>query len=367
VRDSVAPDTTFGLGLRLSNKAAKALSSVEKLQEFKDFLSENNLYVFTVNGFPYGRFHGTEVKENVYKPDWRTPERRDYTRTLADILSALLPENVEGSISTVPCSYKPWISTEDDVERMVRMLMDCVLHLVEIRERTGRLISIGLEPEPDCYIETTDEIIDFFNGPLKENGVRYLAEKTGCSHDDTFGMIRRHLGVCFDTCHAAVQFEKPVESLSRLRENGIRISKVQISSALRTVTAPPALEALEAFLDPVYLHQVRVLKPDGAKLSYPDLAEAIEREGGNEVDLEMRVHFHVPLFFTSAGEIESTSSLLSSEFWESLKGGAAAHLEIETYTFDVLPENLRSASVAGSIAGEYAWVLERLRGYREGS
>jgi hypothetical protein len=113
VRDSVAPDKAFGLGLRLSNKAAKALSVVGKLQEFKNFLAENNLYVFTINGFPYGRFHGTKVKENVYKPDWRTSERRDYTIALADILSALLPENVEGSISTVPCTYKSWISTED--------------------------------------------------------------------------------------------------------------------------------------------------------------------------------------------------------------------------------------------------------------
>jgi hypothetical protein len=202
---------------------------------------------------------------------------------------------------------------------------------------------------------------------LKEDGARYLSEKTGCSRDQARDMLKRHLGICFDTCHAAVQFEKPVESLSRLRENGIRISKVQISSALRTGTNPSALKALEAFLDPVYLHQTRVLRPDRELLNYPDLAEAIEKEGGNPVDSEMRVHFHVPLFFTSAGEIESTSNLLSSEFWESLKGGATAHLEIETYTFDVLPEELRNIPVAMSIAGEYAWVLERLRDYREGS
>ena len=179
VRDRVAPDGPFGLGMRLGAAAAEELSDPLALADFQQFLASENLYVFTINGFPYGQFHDTAVKDSVYAPDWRTPERRDYTLAMADILSKLLPDGVSGSISTVPGSYKPWITSDDDVSDMVAMLCDVAAHLAAIKTDQNREIILALEPEPDCYVETTGEVIEFFNGPLREFGVPYLAAEHG--------------------------------------------------------------------------------------------------------------------------------------------------------------------------------------------
>ncbi|MGB2823910.1 MAG: metabolite traffic protein EboE, partial [Phycisphaerae bacterium] len=232
VRRAVAPARSFGLGLRLSNEAAVELSDPGTLADFREFLAANDLYVFTINGFPHGRFHGTGVKEDVYRPDWRTPERRDYTIRLTDILAALLPEGVTGSISTVPGSYRSWIRTPDDVKQMCRMLAEAALHAAATLDETGRDICIALEPEPDCFIESTDEAVAFFAETLPA-AAGGLADRLGVPPDHVARALSRHLGVCFDTAHAAVQFEEPAESLGRIASAGVRVGKVQLSAALR--------------------------------------------------------------------------------------------------------------------------------------
>ena len=357
VRDRVRPLGPFGLGLRLSAKAADELSQPATLDAFLAFLAAENLYVFTINGFPYGQFHDTAVKESVYAPDWRTPERRDYTIQMAEVLAQLLPEGVSGSISTVPCSYKPWIAGDDDVRRMVTMLCDTAACLKRLRDDTGRDICVALEPEPDCYVERTDEVIEFFNGPLESIGVDYLAAR-GLSADGAHQAIRRHLGVCFDTSHLAVEFEDLTASLAKLARAGVRIGKVHLSAALEAPATPAAAEQLRPFVDPVYLHQVKARSADGEITSSPDLPAALETSGA--ADETRRVHFHVPLFFDGAGELTSTNKLLTGEFATALRAGATDHLEIETYTFNVLPASLREGGLTASIAREYDWVRRRV-------
>ena len=275
VRDMMAPDQAFGLGMRLGIEALDELAQPDTLAAFKKFLAAENLYVFTMNGFPYGTFHGTRVKENVYAPDWRTQERARYTCRLADVLSELLPDGESGSISTVPGSYKKWIRNDSDVEDMVRRLVECVSYLVELERRTNREIHLGLEPEPDCYIETTEEAVCFFTGELLPRGVPRLAELLGCAEPEAERLLRRHLGVCLDTCHVAVQFEDLVEAVDQLAAAGIRLSKVQLSAAMETETLPNELAQLGLFREPVYLHQTRALDKDGAVLRWPDLDEAL--------------------------------------------------------------------------------------------
>lgn len=362
VRARVAPDRPFGLGLRLAAVAAETLQHPESLARFRQLLTDNGLYVFTINGFPYGAFHGQRVKAEVYRPDWTTPERRDHTVRLAHILAALLPEGEDGSISTVPLTYKPWLASEDGLMRAVRNLVDCVAELHALHNRTGREIHIGLEPEPDCALETTGDVITFFEGPLARHGLPRLADRLGCTHPAAETILRRHLGVCFDTCHLALQFEALSASLSRLVRHGIRISKVQLSAALETHPSPAARARLEAFCDPVYLHQVKALDAAGQSLSsYADLPDALAattREPSS--DTLWRIHFHVPLYFEGDGELRSTSRALDPEFWAQLPRWPLAHLEIETYTFHVLPAAMQTGGVAGSIAREFDWTLARL-------
>jgi hypothetical protein len=167
--------------------------------------------------------------------------------------------------------------------------------------------------------------------------------------------------VCFDTCHVALQSEDLTESLRAYQFAGIRISKVQISAALRTPSNAESWAALRPFAEPVYLHQVKGRSPSGALFSWYDLPNALEELPGLPDIEELRVHFHVPLFFTGAGPLQSTVDTLNPEFFQELRGGVCSHLEIETYTFDVLPPDLRPGDVVQSVTREYAWALEHLR------
>ena len=358
VRAGLDREGAFGLGMRLGAAAAETLARPAALEEFRTFLGRENLYVFTINGFPWGPFHGTSVKEDVYRPDWRTPERRDYTIRLADILAELLPEGVTGSISTVPGSYKPWIRTDADVVAMVDMLADTAAHLAKLHNRTGAEITLALEPEPDCYVETTDETLAFFHGPLRDVGGAVLKNRHGFSAARAEEALARYLSVCFDAAHLAVEFEDLGETLTRLRDGGVRVGKIHLSAALRAKPTGEAVERLGEFCDPVYLHQVKARSADGAIRSYPDLPAALA--AGGAADEEWRIHFHVPLFFGQFGALQSTSSLFTDAFIAAVTSGATEHLEIETYTFDVLPEDLRAADVTDSIAREYEWVLSRM-------
>ncbi len=358
VRDAIAPREPFGLGLRLGAKSAEQLTAPGKLDELRMFLDDHGLYTFTINGFPYGQFHGKAVKEDVYRPDWRSARRREYTNTLIDILAALLPDGVAGSISTVPVAYKPWINTPDDQLQVARMLGATAAYARQVRRKTGKDVCIALEPEPDCYLETTAEAIEFLTA-LPQRAAT-VADDIHLAPDEVAGAVARHVGICLDTAHAAVEFEDPAGSLSRFAAAGVRVAKVQLSSALALTASAESLEQLEAFVDPVYLHQVKLRRRDGRIESFADLPDAIfaAKSSSDDGPSELRVHFHVPLFFTEAGPLSSTSSLLGEEFWRRLADDAdIGQLEIETYTFDVLPGELRSVDVVDSICREYEWVL----------
>lgn len=353
IRDRVAAGKPFGLGLRLSRRAADALSQPEALAGFRDFMKANALYAFTINGFPYGNFHGKPVKTEVYRPDWSTRERLDYTVDLARILAGLLPEGTEGSISTLPLGYgrsPGLLSRTADILN----LADCAVALHALHNETGREIHIGLEPEPDCLLETTADVLHFFDGPLLETGVPRVASRLCCDRRTAETILRRHIGVCFDTCHLAIQFENLADSLTRLTRQGIRISKVQLSAALEARPGEPTLRRLNDFLDPVYLHQVKVLQvPSGRCQSYPDLSDALK--GGPSSGL-WRIHFHLPLYYPGDGLLNSTTTAMGAEFWQVLKSAPVSHWEIETYTFHVLPPAMQAGGIDSSIMREYDWV-----------
>ena len=361
VKRLVAPDQPFGLGLRIAHRAAMELTADAGLrEEAREFFAAQQLYPFSINGFPYGRFHAGPVKENVYAPDWRTPERLAYTLQLADLLAAWLPEGQDGSISTVPGSFKKWIHSDEDRVQMARNLTEVVLHCAKIEEETGREIHLGLEPEPDCFLETTPETLRFFEQTLLPVGGAEIAQRLGCPRAAAEVLLLRHLGVCFDTCHVALQYEDPAASFRALRDAGIRISKVQLSAALCTGSNPESWAALRRFAEPVYLHQVKGRGLHEVRYASTDLGPALDELPRLPELQELRVHFHVPLFFEGAGVLRSTSGTLTRDFFDTLRAGASSHLEIETYTFDVLPPDIRPDDVVESIAREYQWVRHRL-------
>ena len=359
VRERVAPGRPFGVGLRLSGEAARALAAPQVLDELRAFLAAHDLYVFTINGFPYGPFHGRPVKEQVYLPDWLDPERLAYTDLLADILAALVPEGMEGTISTVPGAFAPRVHGDADQERMARAMLDHVVHLVRIRRDTGRRIALALEPEPCCFLETIDETVAFFEQRLfSREAVATLAETTGLAFADAEQAIREHLGVCLDACHLAVEFEEPERVLAKLAAASIRVPKVQVTAGLRVLIGADdttTLDALGAFADDVYLHQVVERRQDGTLVRHLDLPEALAAARGVTGAREWRVHFHVPVFRERYGLFEGTQAYVAELLRLVQKGDVSRHFECETYTWDVLPEEFRREGIVAGIAREVEW------------
>ena len=239
LKAKLSPDRPFGVGLRLADVASRSLQNPEALSAFQTWLTSEDLYIFTLNGFPYGSFHHEVIKDRVYAPDWSKNDRLTYTQRLIQILAQLLPNDIEGSISTLPLSYKPWFSNTSAIHHIygesVKNLTIVVADLIQIYQTTGKLIHLGLEPEPDGLIENTSEVIIFFEQWLLPLGRDLLADRLGISIQRAEIAIRQHIRVCYDTCHFAVEFEKPAEALYQLDTAGIGLSKVQLSSAIRVV------------------------------------------------------------------------------------------------------------------------------------
>lgn len=366
VKARIAPDRRFGVGLRLSAEAAEALAEPGELAAFRDFLDANGLYVFTLNGFPFGVFHGTRVKEQVYLPDWLEERRLAYTDRLAELLAALLPPEpaLEGSVSTVPGAYRARVAGEPDAARMAGLLLRHAATLHRLRERTGRVISLALEPEPCCYLETTAGTVRFFERHLfSAAAVAAFARLTGLSRVESESALHRHLGVCFDACHMAVEFENPVEGLRALRAAGIRIGKIQLSAGLRVLLDASdrrVLDALRPFAEGVYLHQV-VERWGNTLTRFADLPDALEAvERGGTGPREWRIHFHVPLFRRELGPFANTQDDLRALLDLLRREAVSPHLEVETYTWEVLPEEYRREDIVTAVGRELAWVLTQL-------
>lgn len=361
IKQRVSPDSPMGVGLRLSAIAAAELAAPAALAKFKKFLQAHDLYVFTINAFPYGPFHGRRVKEHVYEPDWRQPERLEFTMRIANLLAELAPAELDCSISTVPGAFKAYVTGPDDIRCMTEAFVSCAAHLFKIRQNSGRTIALALEPEPACFLETTPEAIEYFQQHLfAPSAVAQFASLTNTTSAEAEAALRAHLGICFDVCHSAVAFEDPARMIAAIERAGIRIPKIQLSSALRIARTDNDTEAtLAKFNDGVYLHQT-IDKRDGVLTNYLDLPDAFVALRSGKVGGEWRVHCHVPLFQDAFEGLHSTQETLREVLAIIQARSVSHHLEVETYTWGVLPSQMRGSDLSDCIARELAWVREEL-------
>jgi hypothetical protein len=362
VRALMGFDGPFAIGLRLSAAAAAALEPPAALAAFQAFLAAGDYYVPTINGFPYGAFHGQRVKERVYLPDWRDPARLEYSNRLARILAALLNgrRDIVGSVSTVPGAFRREVRSAADEDAIALNVLRHAAELVSIRRRTGVTITLALEPEPACLLESVADAVLFFERWLFDAGriQRVAAEiRDNLTTDD----VRRHVGICLDACHMAVEFEDPAGAIAALRRAGIRVCKVQISSALRLPDRDSAslAAALAPFAEDTYLHQVVERTRDGLA-KYTDLPEALSSVSPAVGAREWRVHFHVPIFLATIDTFETTQPYLASLLGLLKRDDVCPYFEVETYTWDVLPPEHRAGDVCTAIARELAWARTTL-------
>jgi len=360
----------FGIGLRLSKEASVVLERPERLQEFQEWLKKTQAYVYSLNCFPYGGFHRTKVKEQVHAPDWTTEARLAYTLRCFRILAQLLPEGVEGGISTSPLSYRHWFVSDleknEAFERATTHLIAVVVELVRLHQETGKFLHLDIEPEPDGLLENSEELIRYFKEWLLSVGKASLAKQLGTTQKEAEKLIKDHLQVCYDVCHFAIGYEKPKEAFKKLKQAGIGIGKIQLSAALKLLIPESPFERfsigkrLGEFADTTYLHQVVARTKEGGLKSYPDLPQALAKLGDTQ-DLEWRVHFHVPIFLANYGTFQATQE----DIVEVLKlvnanPSITKHLEVETYTWEVLPQDTH-LTLGDAISRELAWVKEQLQ------
>ena len=365
VKQALSPDQPFGIGLRLSNEASLELIKPDQLEEFKAWLTQNNCYVFTLNGFPYGGFHQQVIKDQVHAPDWTTLARLDYTKRLATILAALLPAGMEGGISTSPLSYRWWHEEHAKVkDAATRQLIELVAFLDQLKEETGRSIHIDIEPEPDGLLETGQEFLDYYKEYLLGQGVELLAKKLRIDRSQAADKVKEQIQLCLDVCHFAVEYENHDDILGQCDALGIKVGKIQISAAIKVkLEAPDQREQirteLEKFVEPFYLHQAVMQEKEGALQRYRDLDKALE-DLNNPSLTELRTHYHVPIFAESYGLLSSTQEEIKTVLQSWKTEAFTGHLEVETYTWQILPEGLKQ-ELDLSIIREMQWVLNELQ------
>jgi hypothetical protein len=362
VKKRLSPNKPFAVSLRLAKKSVAALTaSPAERRKLRQFFDDNDMYLYTANAFPYGSFKGERVKEQVYEPDWRSDDRASYTMQVADILAEIAPAGVNPSIQTPPLGFKPRVTGSDVVQAYTDQVIRTVAHLVELQRKTGRTVTLAIEPEPACFLEKTTETIAYFNNHLyADAAIASLAKQTGLSVAEARETLHRQLGTVYDICHQAVEFEDVVQSMKDLRANGIPILKFQIASALRIPdVTPEKVRALKAFDDPVYLHQT-IEKRNGAITHYLDIPDATAAYDGKVDGREWRTHFHVPVFLDDVGVFKTTRPDIEAALRYHASDPVSDQVEIETYTWDVLPASFKTGDIVDYVSREMEWVKDSL-------
>jgi hypothetical protein len=362
VKARIAGNRPFGVCLRLSASSAQTLAgSAAERDKLKKFLGDNNMYVYTVNAFPYGAFKGTVVKEQVYEPDWRSEERTRYTINVADVLADVGSPDLALSIQSAPLGFKPRVTGSDVVESYTDHVLRVVAHLIDLESRTGRTVQLALEPEPFCFLETTDEAIDYFTDHLYAGpAVEKLAKLARIPISEANEALRRHLGIVYDICHQAVEYEDISASLQKLVDAGVPIFKLQEAAALHIPNVTQsAVDTLKRYAKTIYLTQT-LEKRDGKInrfLNVDDAIAAFEKDPGPR---EWRTHIHVPVFLDDLGEFRTTRFAIEDALRFHKAKPLSRQLEIETYTWDMLPESLKTGDIVDYVCREIDWVRGQL-------
>jgi sugar phosphate isomerase/epimerase len=329
----------LGLGLWLSaGVAAELAADPAARRRLRRELDARGLEVVTLNGFPYREFHAPVVKRAVYSPDWADPARLRYTLDLARILTDLLPgDAARGSISTLPLGWRePWDGPQ--AARVARALDALAEGLAALEAISGRVVRVAFEPEPGCVIENTLQAAVHLSG-----------------------VDRHRLGVCVDLAHLACAWEDPVAAVQRLARAGLPVVKIQVSAALEVADPAGARDVLARYAEPRFLHQTRTA---GCRHSFDDLDQALA--AGEVAGEPWRVHYHVPLHAEPEPPLRSTAAVLRAGLAALVGGPIAAcdHLEVETYTWNVLPPDRRPdgpCALAHGMAAELAWARDALQ------
>jgi hypothetical protein len=363
VKARIAGNKSFGVCIRLSASSAQTLAhGTAERDKLKKFLADNDMYIYTANAFVYGHFKGAAVKEQVYEPDWRSEERTQYTINVADVLADVCPPGTAPSIQTAPLGFKARVTGPDVVASYTENVLRVVAHLISLEATTGRTVQLALEPEPFCFLETTDETVAYFKDHIfTGQAAERLAKLAHIPVAEAIGALRRHLGIVYDICHQAVEYEDITASLQKLVDAGVPIFKLQEAAALYVPEVTQgAVDTLKRYAKTIYLTQT-LEKRNGKLNRYLNVDDAIaafEKDPGGP--REWRTHIHVPVFLDDLGQFRTTRFAIEDALRFHKKEPLSRHLEVETYTWDMLPDSLKTGDIVDYVCRELDWVRGQL-------
>ncbi|MCH9022280.1 MAG: metabolite traffic protein EboE [Planctomycetes bacterium] len=354
VKQKFSPDDPMPLGLWLSAEAASQVIRDHRIEELKTFLDRNGLIPFTFNGFPYGNFHEPVVKHRVYQPDWSQSDRLIYTLDLVHILVQLIPPGSQAGISTLPIAWPGDPCPTCPLDIAAKNLIELAQQLKKLEDDSGTCIHIDIEPEPGCLLDTSDDVVNFFNDHLFPHAPREL--------------ISRYLRICHDVCHSAVMFEDHAAAFQRYGDHQIKVGKIQVSSAihvpfdkLNSDQIHDALTELKKFQEDRYLHQTNIRGNHSRMSFFEDLPQAIAATGDMPPAHPWRIHFHLPIFLERVGLLESTQGEIQKCLRAARELTDCELFEVETYAWNVLPEELAAEDLAEGIAQELIWFRDHFQ------
>jgi hypothetical protein len=362
VKARIAGNKSFGVCIRLSASSAQTLAhGAAERDKLKKFLADNDMYIYTANAFVYGHFKGAAVKEQVYEPDWRSEERTQYTINVADVLADVCPPGTAPSIQTAPLGFKARVTGPDVVASYTENVLRVVAHLIALEATTGRTVQLALEPEPFCFLETTDETVAYFKDHIfTGQAAERLAKLAHIPVAEAIGALRRHLGVVYDICHQAVEYENITESLQKLVDSGIPIFKLQEAAALYIPEVTQgAVDTLKRYAKTIYLTQT-IEKRNGKLNRYLNVDDAIAAFEKDPGPREWRTHIHVPVFLDDLGQFRTTRFAIEDALRMHKQKPLSRQLEIETYTWDMLPDSLKTGDIVEYVCREIDWVRGQL-------
>lgn len=351
--------TEMGVGLWLSNRTAtELLANQAEMDSFGRFLIEEGLETFTFNGFPFGNFHQPVVKHGVYKPTWFEPERLKYTKSLAQLINRFAPAG-DASISTLPIVWGNPRPTTEQLDEAGSLLREIAQYLFEMEQQTGRLIYICIEPEPGCLLQRATDVIRFFEEHVFRPEQEYA--------------IRRHIRVCHDVCHSVVMAEPQQQALSTYQSAGLFVGKIQISSAvvvdfdsIDKQDRKQAVAELSAFAEDRYLHQTTIQLSGGEPEFFEDLPLALRTIDNPALASGVwRIHFHIPIYLERFGLLQASQQAIIECVSECRKYSDVKHFEVETYAWNVLPQELQQADLVAGISEEMQWFKRVAKQYLE--
>ncbi len=369
IRKKIKKNEKFSIGLCLSHLNTLELKNI--LITFKQWLKNNHFYIQTINGFCYQTFHKKNIKHSIYYPNWNNIKRYNFTKLLIKTLNYLLTEKY-GTISTIPIFYKKTVKTKKvkyySLQKSIINLMKIIVYLHNFKKKTN--LYICLEPEPDCLLENTNDIIFFYTQHLWKHGTEYLHKNFKIKKKNALLLIKYYIQICYDVCHFALLEESPHKTFITLNKKSIKIGKIQASLCIN-INEPRSFYLKKKFLENIkeitkktqFLHQTELKNLiTKKKTKIKDLEDILKKNEDitkkNKYDTKIqqyKIHYHVPLYKKTYQKFKITNLPLLQTI-KNIHLTTTKVVEIETYTWSCIKKS-QKLNISKSLINEYKIIL----------